>query len=242
MAKDYKQQMIMYLTKDNRAKINEYILGYLNVKDITKETGLDRYVFYTAIEDINPDIPKIRKENRNKVMQDIERQIKRCIPFENLEFDVGQIFGKNNKYEAVPQYKQKIRLSNRLRINGFELTDYQFVSKNVLLSWYKRYKTREQLKLGEITGYQIAKKYKLNTATVYGIKREMEENKPLLHATSESQEAMFLENIDMFGEYQNKKDIKEIANKHNEEEWIVKVVIETMQELEDVIENYAKDK
>lgn len=240
MAKDYKQQMIMYLTKDNRAKINEYILGYLNVKDITKETGLDRYVFYTAIEDINPDIPKIRKDNRNEVMQNIEKQIIRCIPFENLEFDVGKIFGKNNKYESVPQYKQKIRLSNRLRINGFELNDFQFVSKSVLLSWYKRYKTREQLSLGEISGYEIAQRYKLNTATVYGIKREMEEEKPLLHATSEAQEAMFLENIEILIEYTKKDDIQELAKLYNEEEWLIKVVIETMQELETIIKDNIK--
>ncbi|SUM53539.1 Uncharacterised protein [Staphylococcus epidermidis] len=240
MTKDYKQQMIMYLTKDNRAKINEYILGYLNVKDISKETGLDRYVFYTVIEDINPEIPKIRKVNRNEEMKKIERQIMRCIPFENLQFDVGKIFGKNNKYETVPQYKQKIRLSNRLRINGYELTDFQFVSKNVLLSWYKRYKTRQQLKMNEITGYQIAQKYKLNTATVYGIKREIEEEDPLLHATSQKQETMFLENIDMFSEYRNNENIEAIASKHKEEVWIVKVVIETIQELEDIIESYSK--
>ncbi|MGK4468293.1 hypothetical protein [Mammaliicoccus sciuri] len=61
---NYKMRMINYLTQNNREKLSQYIKGHLSVTDICEETGMPRYVFYTAINTINPDITKLRRNTK----------------------------------------------------------------------------------------------------------------------------------------------------------------------------------
>jgi len=236
-----KEIMIEYLVKNNRENVQEYILGYKTVKDILKETGLPRYAFYTAIDDLNPDIPKFRKDNRMKILSNIHEQIKRSIPYEFIKFEPAQLFGRSSSFENFKIDKQKGILDNLLEINGFDLSNMHFISLSRMFSWYKRYRVRKDLKKGAETGYQIGNKYNINKSTVYIIKKEMKENKPLLSSTSTTQEQIFLENIEINEQYKKGSTIQELAEKYNVEEWLLNVVLESMIYVEETIENIVKN-
>src|SRR5699024_11500609 len=90
------------------------------------------------------------------------------------------------------------------------------------------------------TGYQIGNKYNINKSTVYIIKKEMKENKPLLSSTSTTQEQIFLENIEINEQYKKGSTIQELAEKYNVEEWLLNVVLESMIYVEETIENIVK--
>lgn len=232
-----KHAMIEYLVKNNRENVQEYILGYKTVKDILKETGLPRYAFYTAIEELNPDIPKIKKEKKNEILDTIHKQIMRCIPYEHIEFDAKRMFGRNGAFESYTIDKQKSILVNLLDINGFEISDRTFISLSRMLSWYKRYRIRNDLRKGTETGYSIGKKYDISTSTVYIIKKNMKENKQLLTGTTLLQESILLENFEIYKQYKNGKTKEQLIEDYNIEQWILNILLNSMRIVEETIED-----
>src|SRR5699024_8830623 len=232
-----KEIMIEYLVKNNRKNVQEYILGYKTVKDILKETGLPRYAFYTAINNLNTNIHKYRREHKMEILSSIHKQIMRCITYEYIKFEPKQLFGRNSSFENFKIDKQKGILDNLLDINGFDIADMHFISLSRIFSWYKRYCVRKDLKKGAETGYQIGNKYNINKSTVYIIKREMKENKPLLSGTSDKQENILLENIEISYKYKNGETIQDLSETYHIEEWLLKILLESMEYVERTIEN-----
>lgn len=218
-------KMIKYLTENNKQNFKDYTFGYKKVKDILKETGLPRHTFYTAIKEIDPNIIEHRTSRKMTALNIIYQQIKRSIPFEYMEFDVEKLFGRNNHFDSYSLVKKRNAVMNKLKINGFDVSNISFMSAKRVKTWYKRYCVRNDLLLNQETGYRIAKKYKLATSIVFTIKREMHETKPLLKSIDLEQEKILIENIEIYDQFEQGKTVQELSETYNLNVWLVKVII-----------------
>ncbi len=237
MVISHKQKMIMYLTQNNREKIYEYIMGYMNVRDILKETGAPRYAFYTAIEEINPEIPKLRKDNRDEQLKIIQKQILRSIPFVYLKFDIDKLFGRNGNFKKESIQKQKTAILRRLNDSNLSLNDFIFVSKNWMESWYKKVLIYEDHKKG-CTGMSIARRYNVSTTFVYTfIAKLNDNNNRLIDAVCYEQERIIIENINILRDYRKGKTIENISKEYEIEEWLVNIIIDCMIEIDESVKN-----
>ena len=227
----------MYLTQNNREKIYEYIMGYLNVRDILKETRAPRYAFYTAIEEINPEIPKLRKDNRDEQLKIIQKQILRSIPFVYLKFDIDKLFGRNGNFKKESIQKQKTAILRRLNDSNLSLNDFIFVSKNWMESWYKKVLIYEDHKKG-CTGMSIARRYNVSTTFVYTfIAKLNDNNNRLIDAVCYEQERIIIENINILRNYRKGKTIESISKDYEIEEWLVNIIIDCMNEIDESVRN-----
>src|SRR5699024_485996 len=131
--------------------------------------------------------------------------------------------------------------NNLLEYNGFDLSNMHFISLSRMFSWYKRYRVRKDLKKGAETGYQIGNKYNINKSTVYIIKKEIKENKPLLSSTSTTQQQIYLENIEINEQYKKETTIQELEEKYNVEECLLNVLQYSKIYDKETIENIVKN-
>lgn len=224
-------KMLDYLKKDNKQNFKEYMYGYKKVKDILQETGLPRHTFYTAIKEIDPDITEHKNSKKLKVLNDIYIQIQRSIPFEYLEFDVEKLFGRNNKYEDLSIVKKRNAVINKLNTNEFDINNIAIMSEKRIKTWYIRHCIKNDLLLNQETGYKIAKKYQVVTNTVFSIKKDLHQNKPLLKSIDIEQQNILLENIDIYNKSKKGRTVKELADEYDLKVWLVKVIIKYVREM-----------
>lgn len=230
---NYKMRMINYLTQNNREKLSQYIKGHLSVTDICEETGMPRYVFYTAINTINPDITKLRRNTKVGELNIIMEQLSQAIPYEFVQFDDSKVFKNVENFRGISDNYQKIQIRNTLTKHDFDLKDIKMVNIDSCFTWFKKYLVKQDLLDGKLTGYKIAKKLGIYTNEVYYIKKVIANNgKYLVKNISSKQEEAFQQNMKIYEEYIEGQSTKTLSQTYDIEEWIINIVISVFKELE----------
>lgn len=230
---NYKMRMINYLTQNNREKLSQYIKGHLSVTDICEETGMPRYVFYTAINTINPDITKLRRNTKVGELNIIMEQLSQAIPYEFVQFDDSKVFKNVENFRGISDTYQKIQIRNTLTKHDFDLKDIKMVNIDSCFTWFKKYLVKQDLLDGKLTGYKIAKKLGIYTNEVYYIKKVIANNgKYLVKNISSKQEEAFQQNMKIYEEYIEGQSTKTLSQIYDIEEWIINIVISVFKELE----------
>lgn len=226
-------RMINYLTQNNREKLSQYIKGHLSVTDICEETGMPRYVFYTAINTINPDITKLRRNTKVGELNIIMEQLSQAIPYEFIQFDDSKVFKNVENFRGISDNYQKIQIRNTLTKHDFDLKDIKMVNIDSCFTWFKKYLVKQDLLEGKLTGYKIAKKLGIYTNEVYYIKKVIANNgKYLVKNISSKQEEAFQQNMKIYEEYIEGQSTKTLSQIYDIEEWIINIVISVFKELE----------
>lgn len=228
-------KMISYLTKDNKKNLTEYILGYQKAKDILQQTGLPRHTFYTAINQIEPDIHEKRMQNKLLILHTIYQQLERSIPFEFIEFEIERLFGKNNNFKTHSLTKQRNAVINKLKINGFELDSKAIMTFKKAKTWYTRYCIKKDLLSNQASGYRIAKNYKVATSIVFKIKKQIHSTSPLLESIDLEQENKLTENIYIYNDFKNGGTFSELASKYGVDEWLIRIIVKYVEEVKDAV-------
>ncbi|MGY0683140.1 hypothetical protein ACW7DJ_00495 (plasmid) [Mammaliicoccus sciuri] len=230
---NYKMRMINYLTQNNREKLSQYIKGHLSVTDICEETGMPRYVFYTAINTINPDITKLRRNTKVSELNIIMEQLLQAIPYEFVQFDDSKVFKNVENFRGISDNYQKIQIRNTLTKHDFDLKDIKMVNIDSCFTWFKKYLVKQDLLDGKLTGYKIAKKLGIYTNEVYYIKKVIANNgKYLVKNISSKQEEAFQQNMKIYEEYIEGQSTETLSQIYDIEEWIINIVISVFKELE----------
>lgn len=225
--------MINYLTQNNREKLSQYIKGHLSVTDICEETGMPRYVFYTAINTINPNITKLRRNTKVGELNIIMEQLSQAIPYEFVQFDDSKVFKNVENFRGISDNYQKIQIRNTLTKHDFDLKDIKMVNIDSCFTWFKKYLVKQDLLDGKLTGYKIAKKLGIYTNEVYYIKKVIANNgKYLVKNISSKQEEAFQQNMKIYEEYIEGQSTKTLSQTYDIEEWIINIVISVFKELE----------
>lgn len=230
---NYKMRMINYLTQNNREKLSQYIKGHLSVTDICEETGMPRYVFYTAINTINPNITKLRRNTKVGELNIIMEQLSQAIPYEFVQFDDSKVFKNVENFRNISDNYQKIQIRNTLSKHDFDLKDIKMINIDSCYTWLKKYLAKQDLLEGKLTGYKIAKKLGIYTNEVYYIKKVIANNgKYLVKNISSKQEEAFQQNMKIYEEYIEGLSTKTLSQTYDIEEWIINIVISVFKELE----------
>lgn len=221
------------MTQNNREKLSQYIKGHLSVTDICEETGMPRYVFYTAINTINPDITKLRRNTKVGELNIIMEQLSQAIPYEFVQFDDSKVFKNVENFRGISDTYQKIQIRNTLTKHDFDLKDIKMVNIDSCFTWFKKYLVKQDLLDGKLTGYKIAKKLGIYTNEVYYIKKVIANNgKYLVKNISSKQEEAFQQNMKIYEEYIEGQSTKTLSQIYDIEEWIINIVISVFKELE----------
>ncbi|WP_312683592.1 hypothetical protein [Mammaliicoccus sciuri] len=221
------------MTQNNREKLSQYIKGHLSVTDICEETGMPRYVFYTAINTINPDITKLRRNTKVGELNIIMEQLSQAIPYEFVQFDDSKVFKNVENFRGISDNYQKIQIRNTLTKHDFDLKDIKMVNIDSCFTWFKKYLVKQDLLDGKLTGYKIAKKLGIYTNEVYYIKKVIANNgKYLVKNISSKQEEAFQQNMKIYEEYIEGQSTKTLSQIYDIEEWIINIVISVFKELE----------
>lgn len=221
------------MTQNNREKLSQYIKGHLSVTDICEETGMPRYVFYTAINTINPDITKLRRNTKVGELNIIMEQLSQAIPYEFVQFDDSKVFKNVENFRGISDNYQKIQIRNTLTKHDFDLKDIKMVNIDSCFTWFKKYLVKQDLIDGKLTGYKIAKKLGIYTNEVYYIKKVIANNgKYLVKNISSKQEEAFQQNMKIYEEYIEGQSTKTLSQTYDIEEWIINIVISVFKELE----------
>ncbi len=237
---EHMKEMYNYLTKNNREVLKEYEKGLVAVRDITKATNLDRHYFYNTIAEIDPHITERRKTHRLEIIKDLIKQIELCIPFEYIDINFDELFGKDSGFKDKTAKYQKTRLTNILVKNNYKPEHFKFITiERTLTMWYRIYLMSQRILKGEETGYRIAKNYNVNPSEVYNLRDYMAENdNRILSAESLEQEQQFLKNVKMFEDYKTGSSIEDLESKYNLESKYINLIIESL----DIVDVMIHDK
>lgn len=221
------------MTQNNREKLSQYIKGHLSVTDICEETGMPRYVFYTAINTINPGITKLRRNTKVSELNIIMEQLSQAIPYEFVQFDDSKVFKNVENFRGISDNYQKIQIRNTLTKHDFDLKNIKMVNIDSCFTWFKKYLVKQDLLDGKLTGYKIAKKLGIYTNEVYYIKKVIANNgKYLVKNISSKQEEAFQQNMKIYEEYIEGQSTETLSQIYDIEEWIINIVISVFKELE----------
>ncbi len=194
---------------------------------------MPRYVFYTAINTINPDITKLRRNTKVGELNIIMVQLQQAIPYEYIKFDDTKVFKNVSNFRTISDNYQKIQIRNTLTKHDFDLKDIKMVNIDSCYTWFKKYLAKQDLVEDKLTGYKIAKKLGVYTNEVYYIKKVMANNgKYLVKNISDKQEDAFQQNMKVYAGYIDGNTTEYLAETYDIEEWIINIIISVFKELE----------
>lgn len=234
------EEMKKFLTKNNRENIDLYINGYYTASEIAEETNCLREDFYYVAKKIDPQVIEKRENNKQRIYNDIVKQIKNVVPYEYLVFDPKALFGayKGEDYKPSRYNKQIIR--GFIRYADDSLEDIEFVSQKAIKLWYQYHLIEKEMKNNlEIKPREILGKYNISRSTFERIRRHIKTNQdvPYIKA-SETQRKLFYRNIKIFESYKERSlDVEELAKKYGIEKYIVNSIIKSFLEIEENICN-----
>lgn len=230
-----KNLMKRYLTENNREMLNKYEKGYISVKDIIKDTDLDRHYFYNVANELDGSLGEKRKENRFDELEKLVDQILLCIPFEYIEIDYNVVFGERSNIKSETKTKQKVRLTNILTKNKIMPKNFKCISiERTLSTWYRTYLFSKEILAGDKSGYSIAKDYNLNPSKVYDVRDYMRnnDNNKILASESDEQEQQFLKNMEIYEKYKNGESKESLSQKYKIDIEYIGRIIESLKEID----------
>lgn len=231
------EQMKRHLLDNERKVFNQYIEGSVDIKMILSETGLPRYAWYKAIEEIEPEATKIRKNNiEEKERKEVEKictYIKQGIPFEYMKYDKKALFRASSKYvtEEANEIIIKNRVYNIIKKRVKDL-DHAFIKFDNLLSMVKRIYAINELEEGK-SGFSVSKKYGIFTSNIYRMQKQFHETKKYLIDVNEVTANVILRNIDIYNKSLEGIENELIAKEYEIDKDMVNVIIEVMKDIFD---------
>lgn len=236
-----RDKIMMYLERNDKAKLKEYEMGYLETKEILAELNVSRQNLYLALWDEYPNVIENRKRNKRNAFKYLITQIKNNIPIEYVSFDSKCYFGKNSVFHTLTLDKQKERIRFNFKYYKDELEGFVFIRKKTLYTWYRDYNIVEELKNGNLTITQLSKKYKTPNANISKLKKNYEEGKRFKVKVPIEQEKAFFRNIKIYDQYITGTSIKQLAKEYNVPEEICNKIVESLKgvksDLDEIIKN-----
>lgn len=234
------ERMKRYLLDNRKKNYNKYIDGLIDVKTILSETDLPRHALYKAIDEIEPEATKIRKQNieirESKEINRIYNYMKEGIPFEYMEFDKIALFGESSKY--VKETNETI-LKNRIYHivkKRIEDVEYAFIKQDNLVSMVRRILAIKELEEGN-SGFSVSKKFGLHTSNVYRIQKQFQENHSYLPDVNDTTANVILRNIEIYEKFLEGNKAKNLSKEYNIREEMIKLIISVMKDIFDNIKH-----
>ncbi|MDW4023654.1 hypothetical protein QI305_12060 [Staphylococcus saprophyticus] len=227
-----------FLSKNNYARLNDYINGYYTMATLTKEAEADRSILYLAISDLDPNATKKRKEIKFDILKDLVEKINVCIPYEHMDIDLERLMGKDSDFVNKPIATQKRRISDlRYRTSQKQIDfdkEFEFILQKKVNTWYRNYLIHKEIEEKVATPYKIAKKYGVDPRKIYEVNDffnvNATENKIKKNGVTLEQKQRFLENVKIFEEHEAGMDINDLAKKYELNEDLVKRIISSIEE------------
>lgn len=236
-------QLIITLENDNRNIVNSYINRYFGASDYAKALNISRQKFYYAIKLVEPNYKEKREKIKQEILKSISRQIKRSVPVEYIDFDEEKLYGKVSKFHIETKTKKMIYIEKSLFRNEYkeDLQKFTFISLETFNLWYKRYCVIQELLNKEKKVSDIAKMYDMQISRIYPIRKYINSHKgKLLPQVSIEQEKVYIENINIYNEFQKGTTISNIKKLYNIDESTINIIIKLVDQAEMYIHKTIK--
>lgn len=229
-----------YLTKNNNEKINDFINGYITVGDIKEEADINhKYLVYYALKRIVPDAQEQREQKQIELCFEMVERINQVVPFERMNLKhVKQLLGRREDVELKDEMIKAAITRKRNMYNLEEDKGFDLVSQSRFQTWYKNVRVYRDIQNEEGNPSQIARRYGIIPRKIYEKLNFFEENKNegrILPRVSMEQQGVFLENVAIYDAYNEGLTIKEISEQYNIQDYLIKEVIISFEEVEEKI-------
>lgn len=226
-----------YLIENNKKKLKEYINGFINVGDIKKGAEIkNTSLVYYALDKISPNAQEEREKIQHQLCMEVVEYINRVIPFERMnQKNIKQLLGRKGNVALKPEMMKAAITRKRNMYKLEEDKGFDLVSQSRFQTWYKTVCVYRDSQKGEDTPYQIAKRYGIIPRKIYDKLKFFEEHKDdgrIISTVSMEQQAVFLENVDMFDLYKDGVTVEEISKQYNVDENLVNELIVSFEEVE----------
>lgn len=229
-----------YLTKNNNEKINDFINGYITVGDIKEEADINhKYLVYYALKRIVPDAQEQREQKQIELCFEMVERINQVVPFERMNLKhVKQLLGRREDVELKDEMIKAAITRKRNMYNLEEDKGFDLVSQSRFQTWYKNVRVYRDIQNEEGNPSQIARRYGIIPRKIYEKLNFFEENKNegrILPRVSMEQQGVFLENVAIYDAYNEGLTIKEISEQYNIQDYLIKELIISFEEVEEKI-------
>ncbi|WP_436962368.1 hypothetical protein [Staphylococcus shinii] len=226
-----------YLTKNNKKKLKEYINGFISVGEIKKVSEIkNTSLVYYALDKISPNAQEERERIQRQLCMEVVDYINRVVPFERMnQKNVKQLLGRKENVALKPEMMKAAITRKRNMYKLEEDKGFDLVSQSRFQTWYKTVCVYRDVQKGEEKPYQIAKRYGIIPRKIYGKLKFFDEHKEegrIISTVSLKQQAVFLENVDMFNLYKEGVTVKEISEQYNVDESLVAELMVSFEEVE----------
>lgn len=229
-----------YLTKNNNEKINDFINGYITVGDIKEEADINhKYLVYYALKRIVPDAQEQREQKQIELCFEMVERINQVVPFERMNLKhVKQLLGRREDVELKDEMIKAAITRKRNMYNLEEDKGFDLVSQSRFQTWYKNVRVYRDIQNEEGNPSQIARRYGIIPRKIYEKLNFFEENKNegrIIPRVSMEQQGVFLENVAIYDAYNEGLTIKEISEQYNIQDYLIKELIISFEEVEEKI-------
>lgn len=231
-----------FLTANNKKNLKDYINGYISVGEIKKGADIKtNSLVYYALKKIYPNAQEEREELQRELCLEVVERINRVIPFERMNQKViKQLMGRKGNVALKPEMMKAAIPRKRRMYQLEEDKGFDLVSQSRFKTWYQTVCIYRDVQKGEDKPYKIAQRYGFIPRKIYEKLNFFEENKHegrIIPKVSLDQQAVFLENVDMFDLYKEGLTVKEISEQHNIQEHLVNELIVSFEEAENQFNN-----
>lgn len=234
------EKLNYYLTKNNNEKINDFINGYITVGDIKEEADINhKYLVYYALKRIVPDAQEQREQKQIELCFEMVERINQVVPFERMNLKhVKQLLGRREDVELKDEMIKAAITRKRNMYNLEADKGFDLVSQSRFQTWYKNVRVYRDIQNEEGNPSQIARRYGIIPRKIYEKLNFFEENKNegrIIPRVSMEQQGVFLENVAMYDAYNEGLTIKEISEQYNIQDYLIKELIISFEEVEEKI-------